>query len=118
MIVRGFFANRLLRSSLTCILALLQVHLFWLTIFHHHEETIVSTQPATFQQKNPNSPAAVETGLVCTACQIVRNSALRPTVSPQAPGLISSVPLHLAVAHNNLRPVLRVVGFGRAPPLS
>src|SRR5579859_704003 len=118
MPVRGFFRNRYLRPVTTCALALLQINLLWLALFHRHDTCTFSTQPVSVQQGRRESPLVVDTALLCNACQIVRQSALRPSVSPQAPRIASLVPLRLAVQRNAPRSPQRIIVFGRAPPLS
>lgn len=118
MPVRGFFRNRYLRPVTTCALALLQINLLWLALFHRHEAFTYSTQPVSVQPGRRQLPLVVDTALLCNACQIVRQSALRPSVSPQAPRIASLVPLRLAVRRNDPRSPQRIVVFGRAPPLS
>ena len=118
MAVRGLFRNRYLRPVITCALTLLQVNLLWLALIHRHDVFPYSTQPVTVQQGRRQSPLVVDSALLCNACQIVRLSALRPSVSPQVPRIASLVPLRLAVFRTDLRGHQRLVVFGRAPPLS
>jgi len=118
MPVRGLFRNRYVRPITTCALALLQINLLWLTLFHRHDDLPYSTRPSTVQQGRQQAPLVVDTGLLCNACQIVRLGALRPSVSPQAPRIASLVPLRVSVHRNDLRSHQRIVVFGRAPPLS
>jgi len=103
---------------ITGALALLQLHIFWVTIFHHHESSAFPLQSSTVQQGSRHIPLAVETSLVCTACQIVRHGALRPTLGPQALRPASAAPLRMAVLRDHLSLLQPVVIFGRAPPLS
>ena len=118
MIVRGHFRNRYLRPAFTSALVLLQVHLFLLTVFHHHDSDLLQKRPATVGQGRFHTPPTVDAALVCTACQIIRHSAMRPSVGPQAPQVASAVPLRLAVPRDYLPSLQKIAAFGRAPPLA
>jgi hypothetical protein len=118
MPLRGLGRTRKSRSVITCALALLQLHISWVTVFHRHESPPFSLKPPTVQEGSRTVPLALEASLLCTACQIVRQGALRPTLSLQAPRPGSAAPLRIAVLRNHLSSLQTIVIFGRAPPLS
>lgn len=116
--VRGYFRSRNWRSATTCALVLLQVHLFLLVVFHHHDSDFLQSRPATVTQGREHTPRAVDATFICTTCQIIRHSASRPTLGPPAPQVASAVPLRQAIPSNDLPSLQRVAVFGRAPPLA
>ena len=98
-------------------LVLLQVHLACVAILHHHGE------PAT-QWHAPwvNGPVAQRSsgggnGLPCTACQIVRHSAVRPATATVVFQPAVSVPLPPRLTQDIYRSLHPVISYGRAPPL-
>lgn len=99
-------------------MVLLQVHLFLLTVFHHHASDFLQNVPATVSQGRQHAPRAVDATLICTTCQIIRHSASRPTLAPQAPQIASAVPLRVAILRDDPPSLQRVATFGRAPPLA
>ncbi|HLY61272.1 MAG TPA: hypothetical protein VKV95_11025 [Terriglobia bacterium] len=116
--VRSHFRNRYWRPAFTSALVLLQVHLFLLTVFHHHDSDFFQNRPATLSQGRFHTPPAVDAAFVCTACQIIRHGAMRPSLGPQAPQVASSVPLRLNVLRDDLPSLQKIAAFGRAPPIA
>jgi hypothetical protein len=116
--VRGQFRNRYWQSATTYVLVLLQVHLFLLIVFHHHNSDYLQNGPATVTQGRQHLPRALDTTLVCTTCLIIRHSPLRPTLGPQAPQIAAAVPLRVAMLRDHLPLLQRVAALGRAPPLA
>ncbi len=118
MFLRHCGNSRHVRYIVTWALALLQLNIFWVTAFHHHDALILHGQTPSVQVASHFVPAGAEASLVCTACQIVRHGAFRPSIRPEAPRPAASVPFQIAVLRGDLRSSQQVIIFGRAPPLS
>jgi hypothetical protein len=108
--------RRIHRGIAPYALVLLQVHLLWIVMFHRHGEMPMPWRTDSIQVGDGQPSPAVESTLLCTACQIVRNSALRPATA--APLLFASrdvgLPQRVTISHYNaLRPA---ISSGRAPP--
>src|SRR5690349_4718278 len=101
MTVRNYFRNRCWRSATTFALVFLQVHLFLLIVFHHHSSDFLVNQAPVVGQHH-HTPNAVDTTLICTTCQIIRHSPLRPTLGPQPPQVDSVAPFHVAMVREDL----------------
>jgi hypothetical protein len=98
-------------------LVVLQVHLLCITIFHRHEETQVPWHIHCIHEGESQQSPSVESSVLCTACQIVRNSAFRPAaVAPLlSAALTVALPQRTATSHyHSLRPA---IWYGRAPPV-
>jgi hypothetical protein len=94
------------------------VHLFLLTVFHHHNAEFFQNQPAAIGQESHHTPLAADASLICTTCQIIRHSAMRLTPGAQAPQVAHVVPLRMASLCDDLPSPRRIAIFGRAPPLA
>ena len=102
---------------ITCALALLQVHIFWVTLFHHHDSLPLPLQSSTVQQGSADMPLEVEASLFCTACQIMRHSAAQPALAFQLPApatLVPFLPKGVLIKIHSIQPD---AFNGRAPPL-
>ena len=99
-------------------LALLQVQLLWVTMLHRHGETVVPwSAPQVQECELPQSPG-VEGGVPCTACQIVRNSALQPATDMVVLQQAASIPLPPTLTRPRYHSLRPASSFSRAPPLS
>jgi hypothetical protein len=117
MAVRNYFRNRGWRTATTFALVFLQVHLFLLIVFHHHNSDYLVNQTPVVGQRH-HTPIAVDTNLICTTCQIIRHSPLRPTLGPPPPQVDFVAPFHLAIVRDDLPSFQKIAVFGRAPPLA
>jgi len=97
---------------------LAQINLFWLSVLHRHEEGTLPARATTLQGGARSSGLVLATGLLCTACQIVRHGAARPTLGTRAPNPAASSPMRLTADLNESPFHARYVAYGRAPPLS
>ena len=101
-----------------CLVLLAQINLFWVSVLHRHEEGTLPARGTTLQGGERSSGPVLATGLLCTACQIVRHGAARPTLGTRAPNLAASSPIRLTVDLSQSPFHARYVAYGRAPPLS
>ncbi|HET7212931.1 MAG TPA: hypothetical protein VFL79_05045 [Terriglobia bacterium] len=103
-------------------LAVLQVHLLVVLVLHHHvvpgSALEFSNAPTTIGQGGRQSlPPGAEQGY-CTACQILRHGAVRPT--------LGNPTLHYSSVATLLSPLSATIivssqpspWYGRAPPLA
>jgi len=98
-------------------LVLLQVHLACISIFHRHGEMATRWHaPWVSGCGIQQSPAAGDT-LPCTACQIVRHSAVRPATATVVFQPAVSVPLPPRLTQGIYRSLRPAISYGRAPPL-
>ncbi len=97
-------------------LVLLQVHLFGVTMLHHHGEMLTLGHTPSVQAQVQQLPTG-ENGLPCTACQIVRQSAVQPATDVVVFQPAASVPLPPSLNHRFYRSLQPAIRFGRAPPL-
>ena len=109
--------NRVKRTVAPYALVLLQVHLFGVTMLHHHSETPIAGHAPWVQAQVQQLPTA-ENGLPCTACQIVRQSAVQPATDVVVFQPAASAPLPPSLTHRFYRSLQPAISFGRAPPLS
>ncbi len=116
--VRGSITNRYLRAVTTCCVLLAQVHLLWVAVLHRHEAVTVPVGATTVREVARHPQPAVESGVLCTACQIVRQSAARPAAGTPTPEPAAAVSLRPVVPSNEFYSYERTVVYGRAPPAS
>ncbi|HET9177101.1 MAG TPA: hypothetical protein VFQ24_01950 [Terriglobia bacterium] len=114
--------NRRWRRATIWLLAVMQLHLLMVLVLHHHvlrEIALEFSQARTTlgQTEKPSLPAGAEHGF-CTACQILRHSAVRPSLGSPAPHRSSLAPFlaprFAAVVLSTQTPPWH----GRAPPLA
>lgn len=96
---------------------LAQINLVWVSVVHRHEEGPLPARAATLQGGNGPSQPVLATGLLCTACQILRQSAARLTLSTPAPIPAASSPVGFTVDPGESLLRAPRVAYGRAPPL-
>jgi hypothetical protein len=116
MSLRGLGRTRNSRSLITCALALLQLHIFWVTVFHHHDSLAFPLQPSTIQEGSQHTPLAADASLLCTACQIMRHGAAQPTVAFQLPAPATLVPFLPKRVLIKIHSLQQDAFNGRAPP--
>lgn len=110
---------RLGRIVTTALVVLAQLHLLWVAALHHHEAISVPWQAAEVEGCEPHFHAApADSGLFCTACQIVRHGAVRPAQGARAPQPEDASISHPLVASGTFYSHQPTAIFGRAPPLS
>jgi hypothetical protein len=110
--------RRLLRTSLTGLLVLLQVHLVWIGELHRHSFAEALPPSTTSLREGSQQPApVVDTELLCTACQVVQHSAARPAISTPTPGPVAAVSFRPTVASSDFNSHQPNIQYGRAPPL-
>jgi|ERR1035441_7609389 hypothetical protein len=108
---------RIKRGMAPYILVLLQVHLLWIVMFHRHGETPAPWHTDSVQVGGTQQSPAAESTLVCTACQIVRNSAIRPATAAPLFSAALAVALSPRSAISQYHSLLPVIWYGRAPPI-
>ncbi len=96
----------------------LQVHLLLVAVLHHHGKGVVPRSVAVLGTDHHASLPSVDSGLLCTACQIVRHSAVRPALTAPLPELAAATPLPRAFAPSPYRFLQYRAANGRAPPLA
>jgi peptidoglycan/LPS O-acetylase OafA/YrhL len=109
--------RRFKRGIAPYVLVLLQVHLLCIIMFHRHNETTVPWHIHCIHVGGSQQSPSVESSVLCTACQIVRNSAIRPaTVVPLlSAALMVALPQGAAASqYHSPRPA---IWYGRAPPV-
>jgi hypothetical protein len=114
--------NRRWRRATTWLLAVMQLHLLMVLVLHHHVLRGIAlefSQATTSlgQTEKPSRPAGSEQGF-CTACQILRHSAVRPSLGSPAPHRSSIAPF---LGPRFVPVVLSAQPspcYGRAPPLA
>ncbi len=96
----------------------LQVHLLLVAAVHHHGSEEPSQSAATVRADHRVSTPALNDGLPCTACQIVRHNAVRPAQITPIPELAAAIPLPRTFAISHYHLLVATVANGRAPPLA
>jgi hypothetical protein len=119
--VNGLLKRGFWRRATTWLLAMLQLHLLVVLVLHHHVLPGValefSNMPMTVGQAGRHSlPAGAEQGY-CTACQILRHSAVRPSLSSPASQHASVAPLMPPLSATIVLSAQPSPWYGRAPPL-
>ncbi len=108
----------MVRAVIACSLLVFQGHLLWVAELHRHEtEESLPLRTASLREGRQRPFPALEAGLFCTACQIVRHSAVRPAASALEPKPASSITFRPAVPPTGLYSHQPAVAYGRAPPL-
>jgi len=98
-------------------LVLLQIHLAWVAILHHHGETATRGHAPWVSGCGTQPSPAAGNSLPCTACQIVRQGAAQPAGAAPVHSPALSVYFALCLTHNNYGSLQPVSIHGRAPPL-
>ena len=107
-----------MKVATTLCLALFQVNLLWVVALHRHETLGTSAPLSTAVRRASRAQQpVVENGLLCTACQIVRHAAARPTPGAVAPEAQSAVSVLAAFSFSIFHSLRRTTLYGRAPPL-
>jgi hypothetical protein len=99
-------------------LALLQVQFLWVTMLHRHGEMLAPWSAPQVVGCDLSQSPGVEGGVPCTACQIVRNSALQPATDMVVLQQAASVPLPPIMTRPRYHSLRPASSFSRAPPLS
>jgi len=116
--VQRAFHHRLARGLAACLL-LAQVNLLWIAELHHHESSApLAPRAARLNPVDSQSQPVGENALLCPVCQIVRQSAARPSTGSPAPQSAASAPLQFVVSLESFHSHRPIAAFGRAPPLS
>ncbi len=110
--------SRFWRPVIIWAMMALQVHLLLVAVLHHHGSMGLSQSAATLQADHQVSPPALNDGLLCTACQIVRHNAVRPALTTPIPELAAATPMPRAFAISRYHLLVTTVANGRAPPLA
>jgi len=110
------------RAATTWLLAAMQLHLLLVLALHHHilPQLLLefSTTKVTIAQTNrPSQPANGEQRY-CTACQILRHGAVRPSLGNPTPRRSLVSPLLAARAATDVLTSQSSAWYGRAPPLA
>lgn len=115
--------RRSLRAVTIWLLALMQMHLLLVLVFHHHyvpEFALAfssTTTRTTVKQADKDPLPPISERDFCTGCQILRHGAIRPALGSPAAQRLTVSPL-LAVRAAVLVPFTQPVSLhGRAPPL-
>ncbi len=121
-IVFSFLKRRSWRRATTWLLAVLQLHLLLVLVLHHHVlpgmALEFSNTPTTIGQAGRQSqPVGAKQGY-CTACQILRHSAVRPSLGNPTPHRSSVAPLLSPLSATVVHSAQPSPWYGRAPPLA
>jgi len=98
-------------------LVLLQVHLVCVAILHHHGETETRWHAPWVSGCGTQQSPAAGNSLPCTACQIVRHSAVQPATAMAVFQPAVSVPFPPRLTQGIYCSVRPAISYGRAPPL-
>ncbi|HEX5411090.1 MAG TPA: hypothetical protein VFZ27_04445 [Terriglobia bacterium] len=114
--------NRKWRRATIWVLAAMQLHLLLVLVLHHHVLRGLSLELSTAktevgQAEQPIYPPGVEHGF-CTACQILRHGAVRPSLGNPTPHRSSVAPFLAPRFAVIVRCALPSPWHGRAPPLA
>jgi len=120
--VLSFLNRRWWRRATAWLLAVLQLHLLLVLVLHHHVLPGIalefSNAPTTVGQAGRQSqPVGGEQGY-CTACQILRHSAVRPSLGNPTPHRSSVAPLLSSLSAAVVFSSQPSPWYGRAPPLA
>ncbi len=110
--------SRSWRSIIIWAMMTLQVHLLLVAALHHHGSMGLSQSAATLQANHQVSTPALNDGLLCTACQIVRHNAVRPALTTPIPELAAATPMPRTFAISHYHLLIATAANGRAPPLA
>jgi len=107
---------------MTWLLAAMQLHLLLVLVLHHHVLPNVSlnlsTRTVTLGKPNQHSrPVSGEQGY-CPACQILRHSAIRPSLGNLTLHWLAVAPLLAPSTAGTLPSAQSSSWYGRAPPLA
>jgi len=106
----------------TWLLAAMQLHLLLVLALHHHVLPEVSLEFSTttvmIGQMDRQSPPAGGEQRYCTACQILRHGAVRPSLGNPTPQRSSAAPLLALRAATVVYTTQPAAWYGRAPPLA
>lgn len=117
--VRRTSHPRLGRTLSTALVVLAQFHLLWVAVLHRHEAVTVPGQVAGVEAYQPHlHTGTADSGLFCTACQIVRHSAARPAQGTRAPEPEDASISRPVISSSRFYSHQPTALFGRAPPLS
>jgi hypothetical protein len=101
------------------LVVLAQFHLLWVAVLHQHEAISVPGQVAAVEACQPHlHTGATDSGLLCTACQIVRHSAARPAQGTRVPESKDASISRPVISSGTFYSHQPTALFGRAPPLS
>jgi hypothetical protein len=121
--VFSFSKRRSWRAATTWLLAAMQLHLLLVLALHHHilptfSLGLSTTTTATVSQTHsPPQPANGEQRY-CTACQILRHGAVRPSLGNPTPHRSTVRPLLAPRAATDILTAQLSAWYGRAPPLA
>jgi hypothetical protein len=116
--VHGRLTQRRWGSITLYSLMLLQVHLLWVSVLHHHEMVFSPSAGNVVRTAPVQQPPLADSAVFCTACQVVRQNAVRPAVAAAAPRPNLFLPLHPANRTSGLESYQPAVSYARAPPLA
>ena len=121
-IVFGFLEHRSWRRVTTWLLAVMQLHLLVVLVLHHHVLPRISveltpTATSVGQTSRQSQPAGAEEGY-CSACQILRHGAVRPSLGSMVPHHSLVVPLLAPLSAVVVLSTQSAAWHGRAPPLA
>jgi hypothetical protein len=114
--------SRSWRRATTWLLALMQLHLLVVLVLHHHVLSGISLDltdtPTNISNTNRQSQPVGGPTSYCTACQILRHSAVRPSLGNPAQYRSSVAPLRSLLAAAIVVSTQPAAWHGRAPPLA
>jgi hypothetical protein len=121
-IVFGLFKKRSWRRATTWLLAVMQLHLLVVLVLHHHvlsEASLGFSRAATSvgQTNRQSQPVGAQQSF-CTACQILRHSAVRPSLGNPTPHRSSVAPFLATLSATVVCSAQPSAWHGRAPPLA
>jgi hypothetical protein len=100
----------------------MQLHLLVVLVLHHHvlprfSLGLSATTANVGQAGRRSQPAGAEQGY-CTACQILRHGAVRPSLGNPTPHRTSVAPFLMPLSATVILSAQPAAWYGRAPPLS
>ena len=118
----SFMKRRSWRAATTWLLAAMQMHLLLVLALHHHilpEFSLeLSTTTVKIGQTDRQSQPANGEQRYCTACQILRHGAVRPSLGNPTPHRSTVTPLLAPRAATDVLTAQSSAWYGRAPPLA
>ncbi|HVA00346.1 MAG TPA: hypothetical protein VMV34_01700 [Terriglobia bacterium] len=113
----SFLKHRSWRHATTWLLAAMQVHLLLVLVLHHHAIPDISFESSALVGQAHRHPQPLEgQQTYCTACQILRHSAVRPALGSPTPECTMAATLIAVCRINKILSNQPIARTGRSPP--
>ncbi|HUZ46402.1 MAG TPA: hypothetical protein VMW54_07165 [Terriglobia bacterium] len=115
----SFLKQRSWHLATTWVLVALQVHLLMVLVLHHHAipNILPGYSSAKVGHTNPHSHPNEGPETYCTACQILRHSAVRPSLGSPTPRCSIATTFLAACRASKALATQPITLCGRSPPL-